>query len=301
MAFFVWKNVQQVDQLPSSPDYFLLAGSMLLNWCGFLSVIAVWMFLLGSYGERLSPGHAYRIYFRSNLGKYLPGKVWQLAGMVFLCSEIGIPARKSLAASLYNTGIAVLTGLAIFLITIPVSMTGPVVGRHWQYVFAAVMLLFVLYPDILTKVLNFGLRALGREKITEGIGRKTLILSILFYSLSWSIFGWSFHTFLAFLGSSGGPGIIETTGILAGSVTIGFLAFFSPGGIGVREGVMVFFLKGYFPLKTAVFISVCARLWITSVEVLGLCTTYLVPSTSGSKKGNCAKENEKGEKVQKTG
>jgi len=290
MAVFVWKNVEQIDQLPSDPDYYLLILSIFVNWAGFLSVIAIWMFLLRTYGERLKAGQAYRIYFRSNLGKYLPGKLWQLAGMVFLCSELGIRPQKSLAASLYNTGIAVLTGLSIFVLTAPIDIKNLEDGRHWHYLLAPVILLVCIYPNFLTRAMNFGLGILGKEKITEGIGRAVLFLSILFYSLAWIIFGWSFHLFLGFLGFANGLEASETIGIFAGSVTLGFLAFFSPGGIGVREGVIVFFLKEYVPLSTAVFVSVSARLWITAVEIIGFSTTYLM-------KRNIPEKNEKNKTI----
>jgi hypothetical protein len=58
------------------------------------------------------------------------------------------------------------------------------------------------------------------------------------------------------------------TGAYAFSLNIGFLAIFTPGGIGVREGVLVFLLSSIFPLPVSTLISLLSRLWMTLGEVL---------------------------------
>jgi hypothetical protein len=126
--------------------------------------------------------------------------------------------------------------------------------------------------------MNRALRMLGKEEIREKISRRALFVSLAGYLVSWCIFGFSFHVFLGFLGLQGDLSLLEASGVLSGSVSIGFLAFFSPGGIGVREGVMVFLLEGIYPTSTAVFISLVTRLWITAAEFLGFLSTYLIPA-----------------------
>ncbi|MFQ6104894.1 MAG: lysylphosphatidylglycerol synthase domain-containing protein [Candidatus Glassbacteria bacterium] len=282
MALYVWRTVRQVGNFPPSPDIDALMASLLINWLGFVTVILVWKFLITSYGERITTGQAYRIYFRSNLGKYLPGKVWQLAGMVFLCDEIGIMPNKSIPASLYNTGVAVITGLAIFFVTVSIDTLGLTRALVSYTLLVAIIVFLIVFPDFLTGLMNRILRILGKERIEEGIGRGILFTTFVSYALAWFIFGWGFHLFLRFLGVSKDLDLLETVGIFSGSVSIGFLAFFSPGGIGIREGVMVFLMEKYYPLTTAIFISVTARLWITAVELSGFLSTYVFPIGSST-------------------
>jgi hypothetical protein len=39
-----------------------------------------------------------RVYFLASLGRYLPGKVWQLAGLAVLAGRAGMPAGSAAAA-----------------------------------------------------------------------------------------------------------------------------------------------------------------------------------------------------------
>jgi len=293
MMVFILRNAKQIEYLPETPDISVLLLSMFIVWCGFISVILIWKYFLKSYGERITTGQAYTVYFRSNLGKYLPGKVWQLAGMAYLCSELGIKPKKSIPASLYNQVLAMLTGVAIFFTCAYPSDSGLVNGYLWYTLFGGVMTMFILYPNILTRLMNFSLRFIGKSEVTEEIGRGVLFTTIVLYVLAWGVFGWGFSIFLRFLGIRTVFSIPEATGILSGSVSIGFLAFFAPGGLGVREGIMVFLLEKYHPLKMAVFISVAARLWLTAVELIGFLSTYvlsLIPQKGSGVNGTTTKK-----------
>jgi uncharacterized membrane protein YbhN (UPF0104 family) len=63
---------------------------------------------------------------------------------------------------------------------------------------------------------------------------------------------------------------LSLTAAFAFSYTLGFLAIFVPGGLGVREGILILLLSHYFPLPVATLISLFSRLWMTAVEVFGL-------------------------------
>jgi len=61
--------------------------------------------------------------------------------------------------------------------------------------------------------------------------------------------------------------------------TLGFLALFAPGGIGVREGVASSILAGFMPLGDAVMLSLLFRLWTVVLDAL--CSLVLLwPSDS---------------------
>lgn len=286
MGLSAWKLTKQVDRFPDMPNYAALVASITLVWAGFVSAICVWKYLLSSYGESIRFPQAYRIYFQANLGKYLPGKVWQLASMVFLCREIDIRPGKSLPASLYNQAAAMLAGLVLLGAVLPTVSGDAGEGFLWYIVTAAGLFLFVAFPDFLTWGMNRGLRLLGKEEIDERIDRKTVLGSLVGYIFSWCVFGLAFHTLIRFLGLRGNISFLEATGIFSGSVSIGFLAFFSPGGIGIREGIMAFFLKDAFPVSTALYISLVARLWITAVELLAFFSTYIAPWAPGKTAGS---------------
>ncbi len=299
MGIYIRRAVGDLEYSGNSWNYPALLISTGVALLGFVAVISIWRSLLVSCGESISFTDAYRIYFRSNLGKYLPGKVWQLAGMVVLCREIGIRPAVSLPASLYNTGIAVVSGILLFIVSVP-GQVSPAVDRGW--LIAVVLLavaLMTAFPDILTRSMNRALRFLGKDEVERGIGRLVLLRTMAGYAGAWLLFGWGFLWFLKFLGTGEEIPYFQAAGVFSGSISIGFAAFFAPGGIGVREGIMVFLLESFYPLSWAVFVSVGARLWMTGIELLGFLSTYLVRGTRLSPTG--AGEYEKSEQAEETG
>jgi hypothetical protein len=53
------------------------------------------------------------------------------------------------------------------------------------------------------------------------------------------------------------------------------LALFARGGLGVREGVLVFLLSSFFSLPDSTLISLLSQLWITAGELL--CFLIAIP------------------------
>ena len=50
--------------------------------------------------------------------------------------------------------------------------------------------------------------------------------------------------------------------------SIGFLSLITPGGLGVREGVLSLFLTTCLPSVTATLVALLSRLWIIVIEVI---------------------------------
>jgi uncharacterized membrane protein YbhN (UPF0104 family) len=80
------------------------------------------------------------------------------------------------------------------------------------------------------------------------------------YLVRWMFFSASFYFLVASLTNEGVPFHISFGYPLAG--TLGLIAFFAPGGLGVRESILVGFFKlaGY-EIAIATTISITSRLW----------------------------------------
>jgi uncharacterized membrane protein YbhN (UPF0104 family) len=57
---------------------------------------------------------------------------------------------------------------------------------------------------------------------------------------------------------------------------LGLIAVFAPMGLGVREGILVYFLSYLMPSAVAVVISILTRLWMTFIEIGLIGMIYLV-------------------------
>jgi hypothetical protein len=70
-----------------------------LLMANYLVLVEAWRRVLLAWGAHVPFAEASRVWFVSNLGKYVPGKVWQLSAMTVMLREHGIPALVAGAAA----------------------------------------------------------------------------------------------------------------------------------------------------------------------------------------------------------
>ena len=67
----------------------------------------------------------------------------------------------------------------------------------------------------------------------------------------------------------------------AAAYVIGYLSLLTPGGLGVREGVMILLLAPLFPAPVPTIIALAARLWMIVAEVVGAGIALVVRTREG--------------------
>ena len=92
----------------------LLLLAMLTVWAMYALLIAGWRAMLTAWGQRLDPWTAARIWTVSSLGKYLPGKVWAVAGMAVMAQRAGVGAGPATESAVVLQVLAIDTGAEIF-------------------------------------------------------------------------------------------------------------------------------------------------------------------------------------------
>lgn len=228
----------------------------------------LWAALLRAGGERIGYRRALPIFFVSNLARYVPGKVWQLSGMAYLARRRGVRVLHAVAASLLLQLLVLAVGLLLILAALPAELAA---AYGWP---AAVALLltgagilgFYLSPlferaygkaaDLLRQPVPPE-RLSVRQKLALGGGT----------ALGWALYGLSFWLFL--IGATGSaPPPVTAAGIFVAGYLAGFLAFFTPGGLGVREGIYALLLAPYLPGAVALAAGLLSRVWLTALELL---------------------------------
>jgi hypothetical protein len=140
--------------------------------------------------------------------------------------------------------------------------------KFW-YLFPLIILLLVfIHPKILGYVLNFGLKLLRRKKIKIKISYFQILMLILLYCIYWVIIGTSFYLMINAIVALKIQFLLVVSGMFAVSWALGFLSFFTPGGIGVREGILTLLLSLLFPTGIAIVITIIWRIQITLVEIV---------------------------------
>lgn len=242
----------------------LVASALVLLGYGVL--ILTWRACVADAGSRLGAGESARIWFVSNLARYIPGALWQMGALAVLARQQGASASAATSAALVLTVVNTLCGLAI-AVAFGGSLAGtPVVP--WIAVAAGVAGLAAL-RWLAPPVVKWLAARTGRTIDLPALGLGALAAAIAGSVASWLLYGVAFD----FLVAGTVPEVSLTVGsaiaIYVASYLAGFLSLGPPAGIGVADGAMVFLLSagGLATPAQAVVISVIARLWRTVLEI----------------------------------
>ena len=275
VLFFIVKNIMgnyeeirgfNFEDIKTS---YLLVATVFLIYANIFPVFA-WKYLLGCLGGKISIKKAMRAWFVANAGRYLPGKVWQIAGIVYLCEKEGIAKKISFQSMIYSQFTASYLGV-LFLFILFKDMLKSQIDEFYLD-FAVYLILFsslvIFIPGFLKGLLNFLLKLIKKEQLEADLKFKQILIYVLLQLLNWINIGITFYLFVMVftpLSLSENP---ETIFILPAAWTVGLLAVFVPGGIGIREGLLTIFLTGGIGSAFAVIIPWMHRIWITVVEAL---------------------------------
>jgi uncharacterized membrane protein YbhN (UPF0104 family) len=246
-----------------------IAASVLVVFAAYAVLIEGWRRVVVSMGERLPFRTAARIWFLASLGKYVPGKVWALAGAAILAQRAGVDPSAAVAGALVLQVLALTSGAAVVAMTVPDVFQRA--GQGAQPLLGAVILLSVLGVLVLTWQ-----RALDRISSLlpsswpklRAISPVILAAAFLANVVAWAAYGVAVVLLARGLLPTANLGLAQAIGVFTCSYIVGFLALFAPGGLGPRESVFLLMLSGSLGLKAAAALALASRLLLTATEVI---------------------------------
>jgi uncharacterized membrane protein YbhN (UPF0104 family) len=275
----VWDNWNQVKEASFTVEVFPLLLSTLIFAFSYFIQIWAWYLITLKLKIALSPSDTLQSWFYSQLGKYLPGKVWLLLGRFYYYESRG-KSKKSISIALYfETVTIIIAGGLIFLVALYFFRGGGPFysGRPYGWLIFLFLLGFLsLCPRVLQKILNWILVQFKKEPVFLSISYSDILWILFVCILSWVVGGVGFYFFVDSVYPITPQHILFLTGSLAISSTLGLLAVFAPSGLGVREGALVYLLSLMMPSPVAVIISLLTRLWMTLIEIGLIGMVYLV-------------------------
>ena len=90
-----------------------VAAATVIVFLTYLLLIETWRQVIIASGETLSFPVAARIWFISNLGKYVPGKVWSIAAMTVMARDQAVSPVMAAGSSVLVQLLSVATGVAV--------------------------------------------------------------------------------------------------------------------------------------------------------------------------------------------
>jgi len=255
-----------------------LLVSALLVWLMYALLIVAWRTMLAGWGQRLDAWTAARIWTVSSLGKYLPGKVWAVAGMALMAKRAGIAPWAATGSAVVLQVLAIGTGAAVAGLTGRAAIeaahrgSGAVLELLVAGAVAGVALL--LWPPFLRRLLRFA----APESEARGTPAATgIVVGIVANAVAWIGYGVSLWLLSRGLLPGVNLGLGPAVAVFTASYLAGFLALFAPGGLGVREGLFIIMLQGPLGIGPATALALASRLLLTITE-LGAAVPFLMYS-----------------------
>jgi len=240
-----------------------LALSVLAVFATYAIQVESWRRVLAGWAQRLPYARALRIWMLVNLGRYVPGKIWSVAGLMVLAQRAGVDAWAAAASAV------VIQALGIGTAVVVVAAATPSAESPWRLAAAAAaaagtigLLAWNRPAEALARLMGSAaqFRALPLAAAVRG-GGLTL--------LSWVTYGIAFWLLARGLGLPPTLPLATATGVFALGYILGLLALFAPGGVGVRELVFIGLLTPALGSGGAVALSVGSRVLLTLTEAAG--------------------------------
>ena len=207
----------------------------------------------------------------ARLGRYVPGKVLSVVGVPLLLRPFGYNAVSVTTAVLLNSVLSVFTGL---LVAAPLLGLAPHIrpyvpaGWLWMVLVMAAMVA-LLHPAVNRPVLGMLFRAIGKPPPSTSMRLRDYAVPSLWLLVQWAAMGvglWCIGRSVDGAFSSSNGWVCASTAALA--VTVGFLALFAPGGLGVREAIFLAVFTPLLDVERASLLAVGMRVMMLVTEVL---------------------------------
>lgn len=232
-----------------------------------------WHFVNLALGSNLEYKKNLKIWLYSNLGRILPGVIWQYTGRLYLSSSVGVPKSLTITAliieAIFNLSAGVIIVFSILLFT---NFT-----LYNNTLLIVTLFLCVLLPCIF--LLN-NHQFMSRIMVIFSKLFKVKNIEVKYLSIKWIpillssytlqfIFGGSVLFFLCRmivdLPISAYPVFI---GIFASSWLLGYISIFSPSGLGVQEISLAGLLSIYMPFSIGVLVAITFRVLLVISELI---------------------------------
>lgn len=286
-----WSDLSRREvAVRAKPEWLMVSGALYLaglSCCG-----RFYEQVLAASPTPIAPGPAVRAYLVSHLGKYVPGKAMVVVMRAGMSVPYGASAAAATVATFYETLVMMAAGGLIAAIGFTLALSGgspalemdlPVLGTVGirLYPMAGLLALslglgfaFVVLPPVfhrLSLLAGMPFSGMGPEALPR-FSAGLLVRGLLWTSAAWVLMGASQLEVAHALMPLGRWQYLSLTPVVVAGVALatlaGFVVAVLPGGLGVREGVLMYALAPALGEDLAVVAALALRLVWVAAELL---------------------------------
>jgi uncharacterized membrane protein YbhN (UPF0104 family) len=251
----------------------LAAFSWELSWPWLLASLAIlvaqmlllataWRRMLALMGAPLAWRPGVSLWLKTQIARYVPGGIWDIAGRLALGREAGVSLRAMSASIVLEMALQVLSA-SVFLLVALLLRSG---AQASAYAPLVVLLLvasaILLLPPVFRRLINWGLRLLRRPELDIQATYGDMLLLFGAGLLSHLLLGVGFVLFARGVTAISWQQAPEMIASFVGAWLVGFLALIVPMGIGVREAALALLLQHQFTVAVIGVMALGYRTWL---------------------------------------
>ena len=261
LFIFLLKQEFIVPEISSVPALIL---SVILLMAGFFAQTYSWKVALNIHKHPATLNEAVVSQGLSVFAKYIPGKIWVIIGRAGYLSSGKEDLKTKSLISLKEQLVYLWAGFLISSIPTLIYY-----GMQWISILVLLLVagltLFLFFPGIHKWAVGLLKKVLKSELDIPSIDFRKSMPLILAVSLIWIFWTCGFYCFMQAFSTDLRPIMMFAFPL---SVCIGLIAIFLPGGLGLREGVIIAYLSLVgMEIETATTISFISRFWFVGGEV----------------------------------
>jgi len=278
VALVLWRNWGTVAPQISAVSWPAWLGAATAALASPLMAMLGWRRVLADLGSPLTRANAASVFMVGQLGKYVPGSIWAVLVQTEIARRLGVPRQRTAVVGLITIAMALLTGVGLGVPAVPALAD---LGERTTLSLlgvSAVGLLVVLYPPVLNRLIDTGLRIIRRGPLAHPLSGAAIIQMAFWLVLSWVMTGIAMWLLARELVEPGGDtaylGLVCVTGFALAS-SLGMLSIIIPAGAGVREAFLVVLLVGMLTAPAAAAVAILVRFLTVVVDVVWALSGWL--------------------------
>lgn len=214
--------------------------------------------------RKISLAQAYVLITLPSFGKYLPGKVFAITGYSIIAKKFRISIKVSSTVALLMMGLSLasmsLIGMLLLILKKQQVEIPNILFEGGASAIIIILIILLIKPDMYWKIINLPFKILKKETLINSMSRVNIIVIFTILLLHNGFYLLGVSTIVSGVVSLPFSIIPTIVGINCIAYVAGFLAFFAPAGIGVREGVCLVMLSPVVGSKNILIVTIMMRL-----------------------------------------
>jgi glycosyltransferase 2 family protein len=280
IAFFAHYLYDSISNLPENKWEFnpvLFSLSVVLLLLAMAASALIYKLIFDTIaGNLITFPKMFKIVSLSNLGRYLPGKLWSVLGFYYFTDEFGISKKQTtlgiIISEVSSKTSALLIGLCYFFFSTSYRNLIPLM------VILLALCFILIYPRIIQWIVNILFRILRRPPVEIEFSYLSILKFNFYCIFVWLLYSLAFYAFVNSITTLSNVSLLKFATILPFCWVVGYIILIAPGGLGVREAMLIVMLGEFLPHELAVIIAVFQRVWFTLVEGITILISLAIPT-----------------------